>query len=205
MNKIFGDNLNSLKLWISISLNSSSNLLNRKIIPLICFESRIVRFINKGKRFALKLDDEKEKSISCIWLFSAFILKNVQITVIALAAWASAAPAEEPIPIVSQSQDGPNPDGSYKWQYESGNGIKAEEEGLLANAGSENEAVQAKGSYSYKDDQGKEISLTYTANEEGFQPVGDHLPVAPEIPPLIQKALEWNAAHPSKEDEPKWI
>ncbi|XP_043273076.1 endocuticle structural glycoprotein SgAbd-4-like [Venturia canescens] len=125
------------------------------------------------------------------------------IAVIALVAWTSAAPADEPIPIVSQSQDGPNPDGSYKWQYESGNGIKAEEEGSLANAGSENEAIQAKGSFSYKDDQGKEISLTYTANEEGFQPVGDHLPVAPEIPPLIQKALEWNAAHPSKDDEAK--
>ena len=120
---------------------------------------------------------------------------------IGLAAFAAAAPAEEPIPIVSQSQDGPNPDGSYKWSYESGNGIKADEEGSLANAGSENEAIQAKGAYSYKDNDGKEISLTYVANEEGFQPVGDHLPTTPPIPPLIQKALEWAAAHPSKEDQ----
>lgn len=75
------------------------------------------------------------------------------------------AAGEEPIPIVSQTQDGPNPDGSYKWTFESGNGIKADEEGSVANAGSENEAMQVKGSSSYTGDDGKPISLTYTANE----------------------------------------
>lgn len=45
----------------------------------------------------------------------------------------------EPIPILRQEQE-INPDGSYKWLYETGNGIKAEEEGFLKNAGSENEA-----------------------------------------------------------------
>lgn len=47
--------------------------------------------------------------------------------------------ATEPIPILRQEQE-INPDGSYKWLYETGNGIKAEEEGFLKNAGSENEA-----------------------------------------------------------------
>jgi len=112
-----------------------------------------------------------------------------------------AAPADEPIPIVSQSQDGPNPDGSYKWSYESGNGIKAEEEGQLENAGSENEAIKAKGGFSYTSDDGQPISLTYVADGNGFQPEGAHLPTTPEIPPLIKKALDWIAAHPSKDDE----
>lgn len=32
---------------------------------------------------------------------------------------ATAAPAgEAPIPIISQTQEGPNPDGSYKWAFE---------------------------------------------------------------------------------------
>lgn len=121
---------------------------------------------------------------------------------IALAACAAAAPAEDvPIPIVSQSQEGPNPDGSYKWSYETGNGIKAEEEGHVEDAGSENEAMKAEGGFSYKSDDGQAISLTYVADKNGFQPSGAHLPTTPEIPPLIQKALEWIAAHPSKEDE----
>lgn len=45
----------------------------------------------------------------------------------------------EPIPILRQEQE-INVDGSYKWAYETGNGIKAEEEGFLKNAGSEDAA-----------------------------------------------------------------
>ncbi|KMR04587.1 endocuticle structural glycoprotein bd-8-like protein [Lasius niger] len=101
----------------------------------------------------------------------------------------------------SQSQEGPNPDGSYKWNYEAGNGIKAEEEGHVEDAGTENEAMTAEGGFSYSSDDGQAISLTYKADRNGFQPVGAHLPTTPEIPPLIQKALEWIAAHPSKDDE----
>lgn len=120
---------------------------------------------------------------------------------LALSAYAAAAPADDVIPIVSQSQEGPNPDGSYKWSYEAGNGIKAEEEGRLEDADTENEAMKAEGGFSYTGDDGQPISLTYTADKNGFQPVGAHLPTTPEIPPLIQKALEWIAAHPSKDDE----
>ena len=36
----------------------------------------------------------------------------------------------EPIPIISQEQE-VNYDGSYRWAYETGNGIKAQEEGAL--------------------------------------------------------------------------
>ncbi|KAK0174551.1 hypothetical protein PV327_010311 [Microctonus hyperodae] len=125
-------------------------------------------------------------------LFIAFAIIVTPIT---------SAPADDVIPIVSQSQDGPNPDGSYKYSYEAGNGIKAQEEGQLANVGSENEAMQATGEFSYKGDDGQEISLKYKANEEGFVPEGAHLPTTPPIPPLIQKALEWIAANPSKDDQ----
>lgn len=119
-----------------------------------------------------------------------------------LATSVSAAPAgEAPIPIISQTQEGPNPDGSYKWAFEAGNGIKANEEGHVKNAGSDNEAMEAQGAYSYKGDDGAEISLTYTADENGFQPVGAHLPTPPPIPEAIQRALEWNAAHPEQDGD----
>lgn len=49
-------------------------------------------------------------------------------------------PTTEPIPIIKQEQE-VNYDGSYKWSYETGNGIQAEESGFLKNAGDpENEA-----------------------------------------------------------------
>lgn len=71
----------------------------------------------------------------------------------------------------------------------------------MKNAGSENAAVEAQGSVSYKNNEGEEISLTYVANENGFQPQGAHLPTTPPIPAAIQRALEWIAANPSKEDQ----
>lgn len=93
-----------------------------------------------------------------------------------LAAWAVSAQnaPKDVIPIISQTQEGPNPDGSYKWAYESGNGIKADEEGHVKNQGPENEAMEAKGQFSYTGDDGVAIQLTYVADENGFQPVGAH-------------------------------
>lgn len=50
------------------------------------------------------------------------------------------------------------------------------------------------GSFSYTAPDGTEIKVEYTADENGFVPVGDHLPTPPPIPPEIQKALDQNAA-----------
>lgn len=61
----------------------------------------------------------------------------------------------------------------------------------------------AKGAYSYTDLEGNSFSITYDADDVGgFQPVGNHLPTPPPIPPAIQKALEWIAAHPEPEAKP---
>ncbi|CAL1674408.1 unnamed protein product [Lasius platythorax] len=144
---------------------------------------------------AAGLDKHLPISDYCCSMYTSLVI------FLALAACAATAPADDVIPIVSQSQEGPNPDGSYKWNYEAGNGIKAEEEGHVEDAGTENEAMTAEGGFSYSSDDGQAISLTYKADRNGFQPVGAHLPTTPEIPPLIQKALEWIAAHPSKDDE----
>lgn len=47
----------------------------------------------------------------------------------------------EPIPILQQEQE-VNFDGSYKWLYKTGNGIEAEEQGFLKNAGVPEEEAQ---------------------------------------------------------------
>lgn len=104
-----------------------------------------------------------------------------------------AAPGGEPIPILSYENIN-NGDGSYKFSYETGNGIKVEEEGELKNAGSENEAQSAVGSFSYTAPDGQEIKIEYTADENGFVPKGAHLPTPPPIPEEILKSLEENAA-----------
>lgn len=67
----------------------------------------------------------------------------------------------------------------FALSYETGNGISAEEEGHLKNAGSEEtEALEVRGSYKYTAPDGTLVSVTYIANENGFQPQGTHISAA---------------------------
>lgn len=55
--------------------------------------------------------------------------------------------------------------------YETGNGITAEEQGELKNPGDkETEVMEVRGSYEYTAPDGTLISVSYIANENGFQP-----------------------------------
>ncbi|KAK9712138.1 Insect cuticle protein [Popillia japonica] len=114
--------------------------------------------------------------------------------------------ADKPIEIVKQNSE-VNLDGSFKSSYETGNGIVVEEQGVLKNAGNKDtEAEEVQGSFKYTAPDGTPIQITYLANENGFQPQGEHLPVAPTgppVPPLIARALEWIAAHPQPEEAKK--
>jgi len=106
---------------------------------------------------------------------------------------APADPTTEPIPILNQESN-IEPDGSYQYRYETGNGIKAEETGTLKKASNpdSNDAIVAQGSFSYTSPEGQLITLTYAADDVGgFQPQGDHLPTPPPIPPEIQKAVDY--------------
>lgn len=58
------------------------------------------------------------------------------------------------------------------------------------------EAMEAKGGFRYTAPDGTPIALTYTADENGFQAFGAHLPTPPPIPPAIQRALAYIAANP---------
>ncbi|CAG9858874.1 unnamed protein product [Phyllotreta striolata] len=107
------------------------------------------------------------------------------------------------IKILSQTQEGPNTDGSYRWSYLTENGINAEEEGRLKNVGSVNEAMDVRGGFSYVAPDNTPISLTYTADENGFRASGPHLPTPPPIPPAILRALEWIRTHPDPRYQPR--
>ncbi|XP_021200990.3 endocuticle structural glycoprotein SgAbd-8 [Helicoverpa armigera] len=106
----------------------------------------------------------------------------------------------EPIPIVKQVSE-INPDGSYSWAYETGNGINANENGALKNIGAEEPALQVEGQFSYPSEEGGNIQLSYIANENGFQPQGAHLPTPPPIPEAIQRALAYLATAPPQAEK----
>lgn len=65
---------------------------------------------------------------------------------------------------------------------ETSNGIVSQEQGQLKNVGTENEAIEVRGQFSYTGDDGVVYTVTYVANENGYQPSGAHLPVAPWTP-----------------------
>lgn len=82
-------------------------------------------------------------------------------------------------------------EGDYKYDYETSNGISALESGVGG--------VFTAGAYAYYTPEGELIQLTYAADENGFQPRGEHLPTPPPIPRAILKSLEYIRTHPNVE------
>ncbi|XP_046666631.1 endocuticle structural glycoprotein SgAbd-4-like [Homalodisca vitripennis] len=176
---------------------------------MVCGERGVCGLLHKGRRQGGGL---------CIYLTthqsrtSPVIMYSLIVLVASLAALVSSkpqfgrpynpVPAPGPggpiIPIISQTQEGPNPDGSYKWSFESGNGIAAQEEGFQK-AAPDGPGTAAQGSFRYTAPDGQDISFTYVADENGFQPVGNAIPTPPPIPAAILRALEYNAAHPEED------
>nr|XP_027239251.1 cuticle protein AMP1A-like isoform X1 [Penaeus vannamei]XP_027239252.1 cuticle protein AMP1A-like isoform X2 [Penaeus vannamei] len=88
-------------------------------------------------------------------------------------------------------------DGRYNFDIETGDGITASESG--SPDGPEG-AIVASGKYSYTAPDGNLIEVTYVANEDGFQPEGDHLPIAPEFPHEIPEFVLRQIAKAAEED-----
>ncbi|XP_026324987.1 pupal cuticle protein 20-like [Hyposmocoma kahamanoa] len=88
-----------------------------------------------------------------------------------------------------------NGDGSYRFSYDA-NGISAHESGAPRAAGSEGPAVTSEGGYSFRTPDGQQVSLTYTADENGFHPTGSHIPTPPPIPAEILRSIEFNRQNP---------
>lgn len=84
-------------------------------------------------------------------------------------------------------------DGSYRFNYESDNGISIAESGVGG--------VVVNGQASWISQEGVPLSITYVADENGYQPTGFHLPTPPPIPEAIARALKYVAEHPPKKDK----
>ncbi|XP_043208855.1 cuticle protein CP14.6-like [Amphibalanus amphitrite] len=77
---------------------------------------------------------------------------------------------------IANHQYGIEEDGSYQSNYETTNGIRAQEDGISypGNIPESGNYVRS-GSYSYEWE-GVTYTVTWTADENGFHPEGDHLP-----------------------------
>ncbi|XP_059088919.1 uncharacterized protein LOC131885015 [Tigriopus californicus] len=121
------------------------------------------------------------------------------------------APAE-PIAIVRSVFNGPtgdNPD--FDFSYEAENGIKQETTGSMKEVDGA-EVMVMRGSYSYIDENGDDVLVTWEADENGYRAKSDILPIAPEIPfedqaiavaaqiRFAQEELARNANSASQED-----
>ncbi|XP_069176055.1 cuticle protein AMP4-like isoform X2 [Procambarus clarkii] len=109
---------------------------------------------------------------------------------VALTAVAVADKLPETVPVVAilRSQQA-NPDelGAHSSDFEADNGIKVQLSGSEGAAGGSNMA----GSWSYPQEDGSIASVKFVADENGFQPESDLLPVAPEFPhPIPQFVLD---------------
>ncbi|XP_047469329.1 cuticle protein CP14.6-like [Penaeus chinensis] len=87
-------------------------------------------------------------------------------------------------------------DGRYNFDVETGDGIVVSESGSPSADGGINSA----GSYSYTAPDGTPVHVEFVANENGFQPQGDHLPVAPEFPHPIPDFVLEQIAFAAEED-----
>ncbi|KAF4520081.1 hypothetical protein B566_EDAN014186 [Ephemera danica] len=127
------------------------------------------------------------------------MLSKVSLALLVVLALAAARPQDkEPIAILRLDNEGVNHDGSYKFGYETANGISADEAGYVKNAGQEGQEAQvAEGSFSFTADDGQVYTVKYIADENGFQPQGDHLPTPPPVPAAIQRALDFLATLPA--------
>nr|CAD7444930.1 unnamed protein product [Timema bartmani] len=144
-------------------------------------------------------------------LYKSYLIKEQrrgevdQLIISCLLAAALAAPPQlklapnEPIPILAQSNI-VNEDGTFQNSYESADGTRAESSGSLKSLGPQEEGQVIQGSYSFYTPDGQLYELRYIADENGFQPQGNFLPVAPPIPEEILKSLAYNAAHPEEDN-----
>ncbi|XP_047469744.1 cuticle protein CP14.6-like [Penaeus chinensis] len=88
-------------------------------------------------------------------------------------------------------------DGTYNFDFEAANGISFSQSG--SPDGDEDAVIKA-GEYSYTAPDGTEIHVRFVADENGFQPQGAHLPVAPEFPHPIPQFVLDQIAKAAEED-----
>ncbi|KAL4706520.1 hypothetical protein ACJJTC_015718 [Scirpophaga incertulas] len=94
---------------------------------------------------------------------------------------------------VLRSETDVSPEG-FNYAYETSNGIAAASTGTLKKVDNV-DTLTVQGQYQYISPEGVPVQLSYVADEYGYQPKGDILPVGPPVPVAIARSLEYIAAH----------
>ncbi|XP_038222976.1 flexible cuticle protein 12-like [Zerene cesonia] len=93
---------------------------------------------------------------------------------------AVALPVDEKDAIIEQYDNNNIGVNGYNYKLRTSNGINLAEDAVVKNEGSENEALEVRGQFSYPGADGVIYTVTYVANENGFQASGAHLPQPPQ-------------------------
>ncbi|XP_047469431.1 cuticle protein AMP1A-like [Penaeus chinensis] len=88
-------------------------------------------------------------------------------------------------------------DGTYNFDFEAANGIRFSQSG---SPDGDDDAVVKAGEYSYTAPDGTEVHVKFVADENGFQPQSDVLPVAPAFPHPIPQFVLDQIAFAAEED-----
>ncbi|XP_055909555.1 pupal cuticle protein Edg-78E-like [Eupeodes corollae] len=113
------------------------------------------------------------------------------ILVTALLGFAASASIDSTAEIRSFSNVPADAEGNFAYSFDTTNGIAVQESGNIAGV---------TGAAQYISPEGIPVQITYKADENGYQPSGDLLPISPPIPEAIVRALAYIAAHPSQEE-----
>ncbi|XP_068618843.1 endocuticle structural glycoprotein ABD-5-like [Battus philenor] len=99
-------------------------------------------------------------------------MQKFVLCALALVAVAAAAPQQQPdqhpVYILKQDSD-VSPDG-YNFDFETSDGTSRQEQGTLKQISDDHLALEVKGSYKYVAPDGVVYTVTFTADEHGFQP-----------------------------------
>lgn len=82
-----------------------------------------------------------------------------------------------------------------------GDGSRATQDGFLKQVDAEHDGEAIEGKFAFIADDGKEYAISYTADENGYRPVGAHLPTPPPTPESVLKTLQYLSEHPYHKPE----
>jgi len=97
------------------------------------------------------------------------------VVILALAAVVAARPQGDKDTQIVQLENDNAGDGNYNFNYALSDGTNRQEQGALKAVG-DVQAQTSQGVISWTSPEGQQITLRFTADENGYQPVGDHIP-----------------------------